>query len=136
MGSPIVVLLANFFMDSIEIEIFGKNKKHDIYCRYIIEAYIARAITHSRTWKQVHIEIIRSTDVLISNGFKKQEIEKQRNRIMQQFHNGEKNTKETIDLYYNVLFSTIYKEDERIMKQITKMNAIPMNSEKKKKIVI
>ncbi|XP_063884694.1 uncharacterized protein LOC135113369 [Scylla paramamosain] len=40
MGSPLGVLLANFFMGCIEEEVFKKVKKPDIYCRYIDDIFI------------------------------------------------------------------------------------------------
>ena len=40
MGSPLGVLLANFFMGSIEEEIFKETEKPDIYCRYVDDIFI------------------------------------------------------------------------------------------------
>ncbi|XP_050704115.1 uncharacterized protein LOC126989586 [Eriocheir sinensis] len=40
MGSPLGVLLANFFMGCVEEEVFKKLDKPDIYCRYIDDIFI------------------------------------------------------------------------------------------------
>ncbi|XP_050735514.1 uncharacterized protein LOC127007814 [Eriocheir sinensis] len=167
MGSPLGVLLSNFFMGCIEDEVFKTINKPDIYCRYIddifiktkneedmedirtclqeisglkftiersaegkmpfldvlvtqnqenfstnvyvkptnngqclngrsecpqrykdstIAAYIRRAITHCSTWKEVHGEISRSTNVLLSNGFNTNDIEKQVKKTVDKCH--------------------------------------------------
>ncbi|XP_076068392.1 uncharacterized protein LOC143040838 [Oratosquilla oratoria] len=40
MGSPLEVLIANFFMGCIEEEVFSKFEKPEIYCRYIDDIFI------------------------------------------------------------------------------------------------
>ena len=40
MGSPLGVLLANFFMGCIEEEVFTRIQKPIIYCRYIDDIFI------------------------------------------------------------------------------------------------
>ena len=40
MGSPLGVLLANFFMGCVEEEIFKKTNKPEIYCRYIDDIFV------------------------------------------------------------------------------------------------
>ena len=40
MGSPLGVLLANFFMGCIEEEVFKDTEKPNIYCRYIDDIFI------------------------------------------------------------------------------------------------
>ena len=37
MGSPLGVLFANFFMGSVEEEVFYEHQKPQIYCRYIVD---------------------------------------------------------------------------------------------------
>ena len=215
MGSPLGVLLANFYMGCVEEEVFDKINRPDIYCRYIddifiktsnveeieylrtclqeisglkftiensaegempfldvlvkqnqenftttvyikptntgqclngrsecpqrykdstIAAYMRRAITHCSGWKAVHDEITRSTNVLLKNGFTIEEIEKQVRKIMAQWHNKKEDRREetkTIKIYYKAHFSTSYKEDERVMRQIIKRNVSPTDPEKK-----
>ena len=213
MGSPLGVLLANFFMGCVEEEAFTKIEKPKIYCRYVddifimassddeverlriclqeisglnftvekssngqlpfldvlvkmgndnfntevytkptnngqclngksecpqkykdstISAYIRRAITHCSDWKGVHTEIERSTDILLANGYSRKEIEKQTNKILDKWYgNIENNNVEYIRLYYKSHFSTEYKEDERIMRQIVKKNVTPVDPNKK-----
>ncbi|XP_050709685.1 uncharacterized protein LOC126994416 [Eriocheir sinensis] len=220
MGSPLGVLMANFFMGCIEEEAFKTTKRPDIYCRYIddifikttstedaehlrrllqelsglnftiehstngsmpfldilvkqdqdafntavyvkatnpghclngrsecpkrykdstIGAYIRRALTHCSNWQQVHHEIDRSTQVLLNNGFDKADIYRQTRKIMDHWHAATSNTteeKNNINIYYKSHFSTAYKEDERIMKQIIRRNVTPTDPEKKLNIVI
>ena len=40
MGSPLGVLFANFFMGSIENQVFAEMRKPDIYCRYIDDIFV------------------------------------------------------------------------------------------------
>merc|ERR1711942_467017 len=91
-----------------------------------------RFSTHCSDWKSVHAEIKRSTDVLLTNGYSKNEIEKQTNRILDNWYNNKENNKvEYVKLHYKSHFSTKYTEDERIMKQIVKKNVTPSDPNKK-----
>ncbi|XP_063876914.1 uncharacterized protein LOC135109465 [Scylla paramamosain] len=55
MGSPLGVLLSNFFMGCVE-EVFSKISKSDVYCRYIDDIFIKtkeeEEIEHLRTYLQ------------------------------------------------------------------------------------
>ena len=219
MGSPLGVLLANFFMGSIEAEVFTQHQKPDIYCRYIddifiktkdrheaerlrlllqetsglsftaesssdntmpfldvlvnqdgdsfntqvfvkpsnpghclngksecpqrykdstIGAYIRRALTHCSTWKQVHEEIERSTQVLVNNGFSDADVKRCTKKIIDKWYNSNNTPgdKEDIVIFYKAFFSTAYKEEERIMKQIVSRNVKPTSPDKKVKLHI
>ena len=207
MGSPLGVLLANFFMGCVEEEVFANISKPEIYCRYIddifiktkddttaeqlknylqdasgltltieksneksipfldvlvkqdsnifntqvytkptntghclngksecpqrykdstICAYIRRALSHCSTWKQVHEEIERSTQVLINNGFSEQDIARQTKKILNSwYHQDTTEKKKEIKIYYRAFFSTLYKQEERIMKEIIHKNVKP-----------
>ena len=207
MGSPLGVLLANFFMGCVEEEVFANINKPEIYCRYIddifiktkddteadqlkshlqdasgltltieksnegsipfldilvrqdgetfntqvytkptnpghclngksecpqrykdstIGAYIRRALTHCSTWKQVHDEIERATQVLINNGFSEQDITRQTKKIVDSWYNQDTTEKKNeIKVFYRAFFSTAYKQEERIMKEIFYKNVKP-----------
>ena len=213
MGSPLGVLLANFFMGSIEEEVFSRIQKPIIYCRYIddifimcnnmaeaehlritlqdvsglrftiessengqlpfldvlvtlgedkfitkvytkptnngqclngksecpqrykdstIAAYIRRAITHCSSWSDVDAEIKRSTEMLLNNGFHQNDIDKQVNKTLNDWYERKEHKKEEyIKLYYKAHFSSEYKEDERIMRQIIKRNVTPTDPQKR-----
>ena len=91
-----------------------------------IGAYIRRALTHCSTWKQVHTEIERSTQVLINNGFKEQDISRQTKKILNNWYNPDTTEKkEEIKIYYRAFFSTAHKQEERIMKEIIHKNVKP-----------
>ncbi|XP_076032464.1 uncharacterized protein LOC143020187 [Oratosquilla oratoria] len=217
MGSPLVVLMANFIMGCVEEEVFKATKKPDIYCRYVddifikaktraeveqlrlhlqqtselnftiedsvegtipfldilvkqqdesfntsvytkptdtghclngnsecpqrykdatIGAYIRRALTHCSSWHQVHYEIERSTQVLINNGFSEKDIRRQTSKIIDNWYkNGNsnqhtENNNDKINMYYKAIFSTVYKEEERIMKKVIKQNIKPTDPDK------
>ena len=221
MGSPLGVLFANFFMGTIEEEIFSEHHKPQIYCRYIddiflkvdhmdqieilrhrlmetsglnftvehsengslpfldvlvkvrqdgkfstsvfvkasnpghclngisecpqkykestISAYIRRALTHCNEWKNVHKELERASQILINNGFSHREIEKSTKKILDNWYNNKiPNTaaEHTIEIFYKSVFSTAYKEDERIMQQIIKRNVKPKDPNTQIKLVI
>ncbi|XP_076044740.1 uncharacterized protein LOC143027348 [Oratosquilla oratoria] len=116
----------------------GSSECPQRYKDSTISAYIRRALTHCSTWTQVHEEIKRSTQVLINNGFNEKEIHFQTKKIMNGWHNNnnDKQNKEKINIYYKSTFSSAYKEDERIMKQIIKRNIKPVNPEKILNLVI
>ena len=110
----------------------GRSECPQKYKDSIITAYIRKAITHCRDWKGVHAEIKRSTDVLLANGYNKDDIEKQTNKILDNWYNNKESNKvEYIKLYYKSHFSTKYTEDERIMRQIVKKNVAPTDPNKK-----
>merc|ERR1711874_713607 len=110
----------------------GRSECPQKYKDSTITAYIRRAITHCNDWKGVHVEIKRSTDVLLANGYNKDNIEKQTNKILDNWYNNKESNKvEYIKLYYKSHFSTKYTEDERIMRQIVKKNVTPTDPNKK-----
>lgn len=116
----------------------GKSECPKRYKDSTIAAYIRRAISHCSTWKQVENEIQRSNKVLLSNGFTTADIDKQANRIINRWYTTKEATtkNEDINLYYKAHFSTCYKEEERIMKQIIKKNVTPTNKEKRLNLII
>ena len=68
------------------------NEKSGCPKRYMnstIAAYIRRAITHYSTWKQVHKEIQRSTQVLLNDGFDSNDINTQTKRILDKWYHQE-----------------------------------------------
>ena len=219
MGSPLGVLLANFFMGCIEEEVFKKIEKPNIYCRYIddifiktknaaeaehlrvhlqeasglnftiensqdgtmpfldvlvqqqdgkfsttvynkptnpglclngrsecptrykdstISAYIRRALTHCSTWKQVHLEIERSTQVLLNNGFCEKDINRLTKKILDSWLSKKQieENKENINIFYKGTFSSAYKEDERIITQLVRKNIKPSDPDKRVKLII
>ena len=213
MGSPLGVLLANFFMGCIEEEVFTRTLKPVIYCRYIddifimcnnmeeaeqlritlqdisglkftiessengqlpfldvlvslgegkfttkvytkptnngqclngksecpqrykdstISAYIRRALTHCSSWSEVDKEIKRSTEILLNNGFEQDNIDKIVKKTMNNWYEQKERSKEeSIKLYYKAHFSTEYREEERIMRQIIKRNITPTDPNKR-----
>ena len=117
----------------------GRSECPQKYKDSTIGAYIRRALTHCSTWKQVHQEIERSTQVLINNGFCEKDISRQTKNIVNSWFNRsnqESDKKEEIKVYYMATFSTAYKEDERVMRQIVKRNIKPSNTEKRLKLII
>lgn len=213
MGSPLEVLLANFFMGSIEEEVSKETEKPDIYCRYIddifiktknqaeieqlrhrlqqasglnfttensvngsmpflnilvkqtgesfntevyvkttnpghclngrsecpqrykdstIGARIRRALTHCSTWKQVHQEIERSTQVLVKNGHREIDIFRQTKKILNNWYNANVTTTKdnNIILFYRAFYSSAYIE-ERIITKIVRSNVKPTDPERK-----
>ena len=221
MGSPLGVLFANFFMGSIEEEVFCQIDKPPIYCRYVddifvlgtdndhisqlkirlqeasglnftienstdgslpfldvlvkqwnnkfissvytkptnpghclnghsecpqrykdstISAYIRRALSHSSRWQDVHTEIERATQVLINNGFRNDEVTRTTKRLIDRWYKDSNNSKPstgtTIPIYYKAHFSSAYKEDERVMRQIIHKNIKPTDSNNVVKFII
>ena len=117
----------------------GRSECPQKYKDSTIGAYIRRALTHSSTWEQVHQEIERITQVLNRNGFNVEDISRQTKRIIDKWYNNkqeEKEKKEEIKIYYKAFFSTAYKEDERIMKEIIKRNIKPIDDNKQVKLII
>ncbi len=118
----------------------GKSECPQCYKDSTIAAYIRRAIRHCSTWKETHEEIKRSTDLLLNNDFNNKDIEKQIKKTMDKWHCGKEediiDSSKIIKLYYKAHFSTSYKEDERIMRQLIKRNVTPTDPEKKISLTI
>ncbi|XP_076056346.1 uncharacterized protein LOC143034295 [Oratosquilla oratoria] len=117
----------------------GKSECPQRYINSTISAYISRALTHCSTWTKVHTEIVRSTQVLLNNGFDKKDIETITKKIIDRWYHTQQDTtekKEDIKIYYRAFFCMAYKEDERILKQIIKRNVKPTNPEKRINVVI
>ncbi|XP_076059494.1 uncharacterized protein LOC143036132 [Oratosquilla oratoria] len=53
----------------------GRSECPQRYKNSTISAYIRRAFTHCSTWTKAHTEIVRSTQVLLKNGFDKKDID-------------------------------------------------------------
>ena len=112
----------------------GKSECPQRYKDSTINAYIRRALTHCSTWIQVHKEIERSTQILINNGFSEKDVMRVTKKAMDLWHSPNKTTNEdesNITIYYRATFSTSYKQDERIMKEIVHRNVKATNPEKK-----
>lgn len=76
--------------------------------------------------------------MLINNGFSEKNIVHQ-TKIINKWYNSsssEDPRKPDITIYYHALFSTVYKEDERIITQIVKRNVKPTDPEMKIKLQI
>ena len=105
-----------------------------------ISAYIRRALTHCSTWTQVNEEIERVSQVLVNNGFANDNIQSVTRKIINKWYENSNETQqqqpETIKLYYRAIFSSAYKEDERILKQIVKRNIKPTDAENKVNLII
>ena len=224
MGSPLGVLFANFFMGSIEEEIFKNIQTPQICCRYIddifvksedaeqiealrqhlmdayclnftiehsengsipfldilvkqgeqsfttsvyvnatnpghclnglsecpqkyldstISAYIRRAPSHCSNWTSVHDELERASQVLVNNGFANKDIERITRKIVDKWYQStnpitvqQKPEESIIKIFYKSYFSTAYKEDESIMKQIIKRNIKPADPNSKVNFII
>merc|ERR1712215_90148 len=143
MGLPFLDVLVKMGSENFNTEVYtkptsngqclnGRSECPQKYKDSTVTAYIRRAITHCSDWKSVHTEIKRSTWVLLTNGYSKNEIEKQTNRILDNWYNNKESNKvEYVKLYYKSHFSTKYTEDERIMKQIVKKIVTPTDPNKK-----
>ena len=96
-------------MDSASME---KARCPQRYKDSTIATYVRRAITHSSTWKEVHQKIMRSTDILLNNGFNTEHIEKQVKKTLEKYYCQEEATmkkKEDIKLYYKTFFHMLQR---------------------------
>ena len=117
----------------------GMSECPQRYKESTISAYIRRALSHCNEWQSVHKELERASQILINNGFSNKEVEKSTKKILDKWYNNEnQNTtaENTIKIYYKSVFSTAYKEDERIMQQIIKRNVKPTAPNTQIKLII
>ncbi|MPC75067.1 hypothetical protein E2C01_069451 [Portunus trituberculatus] len=115
----------------------GRSECPQKYKDSTIGAYIRRALTHCSMWKQVHEEIERSSQVLVNNGFSEKDIHRLTRKIINSWYNKKENVKkEEIEIFYKAAFSTAYKEDERIMRQIVMKNIKPSDPNTSLKLTI
>ncbi|MPC55909.1 hypothetical protein E2C01_049854 [Portunus trituberculatus] len=120
----------------------GRSEYPHKYKDSTIEAYILRALRHCSTWKQMHKEIARATQVLINNDFAERDIKRQTKNKKKKIIDGmfynkqDKEKKDEIKIFYKETFSTAYKEDESIIQQIVKRNIKPSHPDKVPKLII
>ena len=74
----------------------------------------------------------------VNNGFSSIDIDKVTKNILNKWyrHDSKESPCEVIKIYYKGIFSTAYKEDERIMKHVIKKNVRPTNPEAKINFII
>ncbi|XP_076069484.1 uncharacterized protein LOC143041466 [Oratosquilla oratoria] len=84
-----------------------------------IRAFIRRALTHSSSWSATHLEIERSTQVLVNNGYPNEEINKIIKHEIDKWylqHNATIKEGERIKIFYKAFIHSDYSTDERIIK--------------------
>ncbi|MPC59874.1 hypothetical protein E2C01_053902 [Portunus trituberculatus] len=99
-----------------------------------INAYVRRALTHCSTWKNVHEELERVTQVLVNNGYRSTDITAAIKREISEWHNRTTNSTaegNNINLYYKSHMSPTYKIEESTIKIIVKNNVTPTDPSKK-----
>lgn len=108
----------------------GNSECTQCYMHSTINAYIRHALTHCSTWKNVHQELERLTEMLINNGYPNNESTTAINRTINKWHLIEeknKSSKHNIKLYYQNFMSSNCKMDERVIKDIIHNNIRPTN---------
>ena len=104
-----------------------------------INAYVRRALTHCSSWKSVHEELERLTQVLVNNGYPNSDINAAINRTIDKWNQRQednKSSKNNIKLYYRSYMSSSYKTDERVIKDIVYNNVKPTNPDQEIQLVI
>ena len=117
----------------------GSGECPDRYKRSVIDAYVRRSFTHCSTWKDVHIELNRVSQVLVNNNYSINDINRIIGKHMSRAFN--ESSKETpkrlpIKLYYRNYMSAGHKTDERIVTDIVNRGVIPTDKEDNIQLVI
>ncbi|XP_050691560.1 uncharacterized protein LOC126983104 [Eriocheir sinensis] len=113
----------------------GNSECPQRYRRSTINAYIRRAISHSSTWKNLHNELERITQVLVNNGYPNSEVTQAINCALEKWYNPATTStnQNNINLYYRNYMSIT---DERVIKDIIHKNVKPTNAEQTISLII
>ena len=119
----------------------GESECPKRYTSSTISAYVRRAISHCSTWKDMHLELDRLTQVLINNGYSNNDVHKTIEQQMDKWYTETTTTTTTnasnhIKLYYQNQMSTEYKMDEKILRDIIHKNVKPSNKDTDIKLII
>ena len=111
------------------------------YLKGVIRTYVRRALKTCTSWKAVDEELKRVKQILTNNNYSSKDIDQEINRAVGLLV-GNKEEKETETngtvhkLFYKNQYTTAYKEDERVLKNIIRKNVTPTNSADKISLII
>ena len=110
----------------------GTSECPERYLKSVVKAYAVRALSHSSTWKQVHEEMERFSQVLVENGYSNKMVEQQiRNSIHRWYTNPNQEEPQgqgrKLKLYYQAHMTTAHKDEEKRLKRIIKEDVKPTN---------
>ena len=117
----------------------GNSECPHRYLRSTINAYIRRALSHCSSWKNLHAELERLTQVLVNNGYSNNEVNAAVNRAVDKWYQQTPKTfpnEKEIKLFIKNHMSSDYKIEERIIKDIIYKNVKPTDPEQKLRLVI
>ena len=119
----------------------GNSECPERYLRSTINAYIRRALSHCSSWKSLHSELERLSQILVNNGYRNSDINTAINRAVDRWYrqpasNTTEKEKENIKIYYRNFMSQDYKTEERIIKDIIYKNVKPTDPGKTLQLTI
>ena len=110
------------------------------YIRGVIRTYVRRALKTCTTWAKIDSELKNIKRILTNNNYSTKDIDQETNKAIDLLINKKITNKSTEQkpatpdrtgtthrLYYKNQFSSAYKEDERVLKNIIKKNVAPKN---------
>ena len=110
----------------------SKSECTDKYKQSGIRSYTRRAIVNYSTWQPFHNEMTHLRQMLINNEFSNTEFDNVDNRVMNQYieRNSAINQQQAITVFYANQYTSAYKKDEKIIKDITTQNCTSKSSNK------
>ena len=111
------------------------------YLKGVIRTYVRRALKTCTTWEKVDTELKHVKRILTNNNYSSRDIDREINKAVDLLANNKTTnttvgTGNTFNLYYKNQYSSAYKDDECILRNIVKKNVIAKNTEDRIKLVI
>lgn len=108
----------------------------DTYKKSVISAYVNRALTHCTSWRLIHAEFERIRQLLTNNGYNGDMIEECIKKKLDSFQSNDivrRNEEEyrKITIYHRIHFSTAYKKEAEVIRNIIQRGVLTTNPEEK-----
>ena len=104
----------------------AKGECPDAFKRSVVDAFVKRALTHCSTWRAVHKEIERASQVLTNNGYKDDMVQQViRDRMNKLYGNNDDNrnqidSQNKIIIYHNLPYHERYEDEKKAYLAIIK----------------
>ena len=101
----------------------GESECPKRYHTSVIRAFIRRAIKYCSEWEDVHMELRRSKQILVNNGYSNHDIDQEiRSQIDRVNGKRAEDKQDTITLFVRNQMSSAHRTDERVLRHIVLSN--------------
>ena len=116
----------------------GISECTDRYKSGVVAAYVHRALKVCSTWEQLHSELKYVRQMVINNYYTNSTFDEICNRVMNRYieRSEPANLDNVVKVFYENIFTSTYKLDEKVMQDIINTNCKPTDPNKKLKLII